>query len=84
MIMLTLRDWEQGVRASVTEERLLVFRAGDGWAPLCSFLGTEIPTAEYPRLNNAQQFRLGYTRYTASAILYLRWGSIKNVECILF
>ena len=30
MIMLTLRDWEQGVRASVTEERLLVFRAGDG------------------------------------------------------
>ena len=31
----TPRDWEQGVRASVAEHRLLVFRAGDGWAPLC-------------------------------------------------
>ena len=31
----TARDWERGVRASVAEQRLLVFRAGDGWAPLC-------------------------------------------------
>ena len=71
MIMLSLRDWEQGVRASVTEERLLVFRAGDGWAPLCSFLGTEVPAAEYPRLNNAQQFRMGYTRYTERPTSFL-------------
>ena len=63
MTMLTLtRDWERGVRSSVPEERLLVFRAGDGWAPLCRFLDTEVPGEEYPRLNNAQQFRLGYTR----------------------
>ena len=50
------------MRAAVPEHRLLVYRAGEGWAPLCRFLDTEVPEAEYPRLNNAQQFRLGYTR----------------------
>ena len=56
------RDWEAGVRAAVPEERLLVFQAGDGWVPLCEFLAALVPSSPYPRLNNAQQFRMGYTR----------------------
>ena len=55
-------DWEREVRAAVPPAQLLTFRASDGWAPLCRFLDTAVPDCPYPRLNNAQQFRLGYTR----------------------
>ena len=55
-------DWEREVRAAVPPAQLLTFRASDGWAPLCEFLDTAVPDCPYPRLNNAQQFRLGYTR----------------------
>ena len=50
------------MRAAVPEERLLVFQAGDGWVPLCEFLAALVPSSPYPRLNNAQQFKMGYTR----------------------
>ena len=55
-------DWEREVRAAVPPAQLLTFRASDGWAPLCEFLDTAVPDCPYPRLNNAQQFRMGYTR----------------------
>ena len=38
-------------------EKLLVFEAKDGWAPLCAFLGKPIPDAPYPRVNDAASFR---------------------------
>jgi hypothetical protein len=41
------------VRSALPADRLLVFRAGDGWAPLCEFLGVEAPVDEpYPHLND--------------------------------
>lgn len=30
---------------------LLEFRAEDGWAPLCTFLGKDIPDDPYPKVN---------------------------------
>ena len=39
------------VAATVPAERLLVFRASDGWQPLCDFLGVEIPDEPFPRTN---------------------------------
>jgi hypothetical protein len=44
------------VRASVPPERLLVFAIGDGWAPLCGFLGTPVPDAPFPRMNDGDDF----------------------------
>lgn len=35
--------------------RLLVFEAGDGWAPLCEFLGVEAPGEAYPRVNSMEE-----------------------------
>ena len=43
--------WNQHVIDTVPAERLLVFSAGDGWAPLCEFLGTPVPDARYPRVH---------------------------------
>ena len=56
------RGWETDVRTTVSDSRLLVFQARDGWLPLCEFLGVQVPSSNYPRLNNAQQFKTGYTR----------------------
>jgi hypothetical protein len=44
------------VRAAVPRERLLVFTVGDGWAPLCDFLGVPVPSTPFPRLNDGGDF----------------------------
>ncbi len=36
----------------VAEERLLVYRLEQGWAPLCAFLGVPIPDTPFPRTNS--------------------------------
>ena len=44
------------VRAAVPADRLLVFTVGDGWAPLCTFLGVPVPDTPFPRLNDGGDF----------------------------
>jgi len=48
------RRWEAGVIASLPPERLLVHRLGDGWEPLCAFLGVAVPAQPYPRVNTSE------------------------------
>jgi len=45
-------DWEEYVKASVPADKLFVFNAKQGWAPLCEFLGKEVPEGPYPRAPN--------------------------------
>jgi hypothetical protein len=44
------------VRASVPPERLVDWQPGDGWGPLCSALGLDVPAAPFPHLNTRQDF----------------------------
>ena len=44
------------VIATVPPERLLVHEPGDGWEPLCKFLGVPIPDEDYPRTNSTDDF----------------------------
>jgi len=44
------------VRAAIPAERLLEFEAGDGWEPLCAFLGVPVPDAPFPRTNERENF----------------------------
>jgi hypothetical protein len=44
------------VRAEVPGDRLLVFEAGQGWEPLCAFLGVPVPEEDYPRSNSTEEF----------------------------
>ena len=58
------------VRRRVPQERLLVFDVGEGWAPLCGFLGVEAPDGPFPRLNEAREMRrrlLGLVALSAAA-----------------
>ncbi len=47
------------VRASVPPERLVEYRPGDGWTPLCRALGVDEPDEPFPHTNTRQQFRAG-------------------------
>lgn len=53
---------ESVIRAEVPSERLLVFRATDGWQPLCEFLGREVPAYAYPNRNTMDQFKSSQRR----------------------
>lgn len=45
------------VKRTVPPERLLVFEAKQGWAPLCEFLGVPVPSEPYPRVNDTAAFK---------------------------
>ena len=47
----------QSVIDEVPPERLLVFEAKMGWAPLCEFLEVPVPATDYPRINTTEKFR---------------------------
>lgn len=44
------------VEAAVPKDRLLVFEASQGWAPLCAFLDVPVPDAPYPSVNSREDF----------------------------
>jgi Sulfotransferase domain len=44
------------VRKAVPPDRLLVWRAEDGWAPICELLGLAVPCEIFPRHNTRQEF----------------------------
>lgn len=47
----------EGVKRRVPPEQLLVYEVGQGWGPLCDFLGVPEPAEPFPRLNDAAQMR---------------------------
>jgi len=44
------------VRRTIPPERLLVYEAGQGWEPLCTFLGVPVPETPYPKVNSSDDF----------------------------
>ena len=46
----------EDVRRSVPREKLLVYESGEGWEPLCDFLGVPVPAAPYPKVNTTCDF----------------------------
>lgn len=45
------------VRRGLPAERLLVYEVGQGWAPLCAFLGVPEPDEPFPHLNDSASFQ---------------------------
>jgi hypothetical protein len=45
------------VMARVPAERLLVYTLGQGWDPLCAFLGAPVPEVPYPNRNATDDFQ---------------------------
>jgi hypothetical protein len=47
----------QAVIDAIPAGRLLVYRTGDGWEPLCRFLGVPVPAEDFPHLNDTAWYR---------------------------
>jgi hypothetical protein len=44
------------VKREIPRERLLVYEPGQGWEPLCAFLGVAVPAQPYPKVNTTDDF----------------------------
>jgi len=44
------------VRRTVPPDKLLVYESGQGWEPLCAFLGRDVPAVPYPSVNSTARF----------------------------
>jgi hypothetical protein len=50
------RRHSEEVQRTIPKERLLVYRAGEGWERLCGFLGVPVPASPYPSENSREEF----------------------------
>jgi hypothetical protein len=46
----------QRVRDTVPPSRLLEWRPGDGWAPICDALSVPVPKEPFPHVNTTEMF----------------------------
>lgn len=53
----TYRSHYAEVRAAAKAGQILEYRLGDGWGPLCEFLGKPVPDVPFPHKNNRAEFR---------------------------
>ncbi len=56
-LLRVFKENEAAVKAAIPAERLLVFEAREGWAPLCEFLGVAVPDEPYPRVNSKEEMK---------------------------
>ncbi|KAK0269340.1 hypothetical protein LTR91_000597 [Friedmanniomyces endolithicus] len=56
------------IRATVSKERLLEYKLGSEWEPLCAFLGKEVPGVLFPNLNDSEMLRLSFLYAVAKTI----------------
>lgn len=52
----------EDVEMIVDKERLLIYRVGEGWGPLCTFLEKEMPDVPFPRVNESASFGVTLNR----------------------
>jgi len=50
------KQMHQEVRDLVPKEKLLEYKLGDGWEPLCKFLNKDIPDGPFPFVNESNEF----------------------------
>jgi len=52
----TYKQLHEEVRDIVPEEKLLEYKLGDGWEPLCQFLNKDVPNEPFPFVNEGHEF----------------------------
>ncbi|KAG9254842.1 P-loop containing nucleoside triphosphate hydrolase protein [Emericellopsis atlantica] len=66
------------IREAVPKEMLLEYRMGQGWGPLCEFLGKDVPDQDFPWLNEAAMLGkiamdITITNATKALVIMLPW-----------
>ncbi|KAJ5093755.1 hypothetical protein N7456_009616 [Penicillium angulare] len=62
--------YNQAVREAAKKRgrEVLEFKAEDGWKPLCDYLGKDVPTAPFPRVNEKKTFTIIKTIFIAKGL----------------
>lgn len=55
----TYDEYYAKIRAMVPADQRLEYTLGDGWAPLCAFLGKDVPDVPFPRANDRKTAQQG-------------------------
>ncbi len=56
-LIATYNRHNEEVARTIPADRLLVYEPGQGWEPLCGFLGVPVPKTPYPKINTTEQFQ---------------------------
>ncbi|EER44874.1 conserved hypothetical protein [Histoplasma capsulatum H143] len=72
-------DHYEKVRSTIPKDQLLDFNFGDGWEPLCEFLGVPVPDGSFPKTNSADMFNANVEAELWNTV----WGSAKLVGTYL-
>jgi hypothetical protein len=48
------------VRSTIPRERLLEWSPGDGWEPICTRLGVDVPDEPFPLTNTLNEWRANF------------------------
>jgi hypothetical protein len=56
-LMAAYEAHNAAVRAGVPADRLLEWKPGDGWEPICERLGVPVPDEPFPVTNTTEEFR---------------------------
>jgi hypothetical protein len=70
----TFERHNEEVKQRVPAEKLLVYEVKEGWAPLCEFLGVEVPDKPFPHLNDSEVFRGRIRRIRVLTVAMLTFG----------
>lgn len=65
------------VRRMVRKDRLLEYRLGDGWEPLCAFLGCPVPDVPFPHLNERDALRKTGSKMLNRVLYLALWNILK-------
>jgi hypothetical protein len=55
--MRVFEEHNRAVVEAVPASRLLVYRPGDGWEPVCRFLDVPVPDDDFPHRNDTAEYR---------------------------
>ena len=70
------------VKAAVPPDKLLIFKATDGWDPLCAFLGVAPPATKFPNVNDRAEFQKNIAGINNGAYVIL--AGIAAAALVLF
>jgi Sulfotransferase domain len=62
------------VRAAVPPDKLLIFKASEGWEPLCRFLGVPVPNEPFPNVNDRAEIKKLIAGMAVGAYVIIAFG----------
>ena len=77
--MQKFNDWNQSVIDYVPKDRLLIYKASEGWEPICKFLNVSIPDIPFPYKNKTKN--MGHMSRFINAMFIILIIGIVSVIC---